>query len=234
MKKIFYILLFVVGSIVTFASCDDTETYAEQKEEEKSAISSFITKAGIKVISETEFRRRYADSTYMKDGNMIKMLTDTTAGNNEYVLFSTSGVYMQIVDLGVGEPLAAGKTASVVCRFTEWNLESTNPIDNPDSCQLTNQLSTFISTPDIISLTNTSGTFTATFTSGVMCSSTYGYGSNYVPSGWLKPFTYIKLGRPSTEEDKIAHVHLIVPSAQGQEYASSYVYPCYYDLTFQK
>ena len=85
-----------------------------------------------------------------------------------------------------------------------------------------------------MSVTNTSGTFTATFTSGVMCSSSYGYSSNYVPSGWLKPLTYIKLGRPDSEDAKIAHVHLIVPSTQGQVYASSNVYPGYYDLTYQK
>ena len=234
MNKLIYALLFVIGGVSLLSSCDDTETYAEQKEEEKSAINSFISKAGITVISESEFNRRFADSTYVKDGKMLKMLTDTTTGKNEYVLFSTSGVYMQIVDLGVGTPLKSGTTTSVIARFTEWNLESTNPIDNPDSCQLTNQLSTFISTPDIMSITNTSGTFTATFSSGVMCSSSYGYGSSYVPSGWLKPFTYINVGRPDTEDEKIAHVHLIVPSSQGQEYASSNVYPCYYDLTFQK
>src|SRR5574344_3070723 len=109
MKKIVYVLM-LLASVVAFSSCDNTETYADQKADERAAISAYIAEAGIHVISESELKSRLADTTYVKDGKVLKMLTDTTTGKNEYVLFSTSGVYMQIVDLGVGTPLKSGTT----------------------------------------------------------------------------------------------------------------------------
>jgi hypothetical protein len=76
-----------------------------------------------------------------------------------------------------------------------------------------------------------SGSFYATFVFGVMANT---YGSNQVPTGWLVPLTYIKLGRPQTKDEKVAHVKLIVPHNQGQAYASSNVYACFYDITYER
>jgi hypothetical protein len=58
------------------------------------------------------------------------------------------------------------------------------------------------------------------------------YGAS-VPSGWLVPFNYINVGRQTNPDDEIAMVKLIVPHTQGQAYASSSVYPCYYVITYQ-
>lgn len=204
-------------------SCDSSETYAEQREDERNAINSYISNANINLISENTFKARF-DS--LKAGYNIT-LTDTA--KNEYVVFGQTGVYMQIIDQGCGDYLQSGQKASVSCRFMEWNLESYYP--NPDSCQLTNMNATSISTPDVMTVTNTSGTFTASFLNGLMTTT---YSSASVPAGWLVPLTYVKLGRPANEDERVAHVHIIVPASQGQPNASQYVYPCFYDLYYEK
>ena len=81
-----------------------------------------------------------------------------------------------------------------------------------------------------MTVTRTGATYTASFTSGVMYSS---YGAS-VPAGWLVPLQFIYLGRQSTADDEIARVRIIVPHSQGHSYASSSVYPCYYDITYQR
>lgn len=82
-----------------------------------------------------------------------------------------------------------------------------------------------------MTVTNTSGTFTASFLNGLMTTT---YSSASVPAGWLVPLTYVKLGRPANENERVAHVHIIVPASQGQPNASQYVYPCFYDLYYEK
>jgi hypothetical protein len=76
-------------------------------------------------------------------------------------------------------------------------------------------------------------TYTASFdtSSSVMYRT---YSSASVPAGWLVPLTYIKLGRPSTAEEDVALVKLIVPHTQGQSNAASSVYPCLYELSYQR
>ena len=209
MRKLSMLLLALVGAVV-FTSCSDSETYADQKKKERSAINSYIAKNGIKVISEDEF---FKDS-----------LTDTT--KNEFVLFESSGVYMQIIRKGCGEKIKDGENATVLCRFTERNLMT-------DSLQLSNDIISYASLVDKMNVKRNSGTFTASFdaSSSVMYSV---YGSTSVPSGWLVPLAYIKLGRPASENDQIAKVRIIVPHAQGQQYAVQGVYPCLYDITYER
>ena len=60
------------------------------------------------------------------------------------------------------------------------------------------------------------------------------YGTTAVPNGWLVPLTYINIGRPSEPGDQIAKVNLIVPHTQGQYYASANVYPCLYNITYER
>lgn len=209
MRKLSMLLLALVGAVV-FTSCSDSETYADQKKKERSAINSYIAKNGIKVISEDEF---FKDS-----------LTDTT--KNEFVLFESSGVYMQIIRKGCGEKIKDGENATVLCRFTERNLMT-------DSLQLSNDIISYASLVDKMNVKRNSGTFTASFdaSSSVMYSV---YGSTSVPSGWLVPLAYIKLGRPASENDQIAKVRIIVPHTQGQQYAVHGVYPCLYDITYER
>lgn len=210
MGKIKFIL-FAFAAIFTLMSCDDTESYADQKKKERAAINSYITKNKIKVISESEF---------------LAQDTTTDVSKNEYVLFDNTGVYMQIIREGCGEKLKDGETATVLCRFSEWNLLT-------DSLQLTNDILGLAAQVDKMSVKNTSGTFKASFVAGSSVMSTM-YGTTSVPSGWLVPLTYIKLGRPSNPDEEIAKVKLIVPHTQGHQYATSGVYPCLYEITYQR
>lgn len=210
MGKIKFIL-FAFAAIFTLMSCDDTESYADQKKKERAAINSYITKNKIKVISESEF---------------LAQDTTTDVSKNEYVLFDNTGVYMQIIRKGCGEKLKDNETATVLCRFSEWNLLT-------DSLQLTNDILGLASQVDKMSVTNTSGTFKASFVAGSSVMNTM-YGTTSVPSGWLVPLTYIKLGRPSNPDEEIAKVKLIVPHTQGHQYATSGVYPCLYEITYQR
>lgn len=209
MKKL---ALFFIGLLaVMFVSCNDYETYAEQRDRENSAISRFIRDSSITVINESQF----AEQGYTTD-----------LDKNEFVLMKSSGVYMQIVRDGCGEKIKNGETTTVLCRFTERNLLT-------DSIQLTNDILAFASIPEKMSVTNTNGTFSASFDTSSSLMYTF-YSSASVPSGWLIPLNYIKVGRQVSSDDEIAKVNLIVPSTQGHQYASSGVYPCYYTITYEK
>ena len=209
MQKLSWIVLALIG-VVLFASCDNDETYADQKKRERSAIAKFIAKEGITTISESQFKEQ---------GNV------TDVSKNEFVLFDRTGVYMQIVRKGTGEPLKDGETATVLCRFNERNLLA-------DTLQLSNNNLYYAAVVDKMMVVNTSGSFTASFDSGssVMYKA---YQTTSVPAGWLVPFTYINLDRDK-KGSEIAQVNLIVPHSQGHQYASSGVYPCYYELTYER
>lgn len=204
-KKLLGALALAVA-IGFMASCSKYETYGEKKEKERDAIAQFIADSSITVISQAQFAAQ--DST-------------TDVSKNEYVYLDNTGVYMQIVRKGCGSPLPDGKTTNVICRFIEYNI-----LDK--ALQLRNDLTP--SYYDKLSVTRSGKTFSANFASGLMQST---YGSS-VPSGWLVPFSFINVGIPSDENDEVAFVRLIVPHTQGQSYASSNVYPCYYVITFQK
>lgn len=210
MGKIKFALL-AFAALFTLMACDDTESYADKKKKERSAIRSYIAKENIKVISEKEFHAQ--DST-------------TDVSKNEYVLFETTGVYMQIIREGCGEKLKDGETATILCRFSERNLLT-------DSLQLTNDILGLAAQVDKMSVKNTSGTFRASFIEGASVMYSI-YGSASVPAGWLAPLTYIKIGRPAKPGEEIAKVKLIVPHTQGHQYASSGVYPCLYEITYQR
>lgn len=205
-----YIYLLFLG-VCFLGACNDSETYAEKKTRERNAIGKYIADSAVTVISEAQFK-----------ANGYK----TDVSKNEFVLFESNGVYMQIVRQGCGEKLKDGETAYVLCRFTERNLLT-------DSVQLTNDILYWSAIPDRMSVTNTSGTFTASFDTN-MSVMYQAYGSASVPGGWLVPFTYIDLGRPETADQEIAKVRLIVPAAQGQTYATQTVYPCLYDITYKR
>lgn len=216
-------MLLAVGCLCGLQSCNDDETYAEKREKERDAISSFlrrdvaITLNGdtlvdvglINVISEDQFYRQ--DSM-------------TNVANNEYVLFENTGIYMQIVRRGTGSKLLSGQTKSIICRYVEYNI-LTDAVQSNSSTAY----------PDIMDVTNTYGTFKGSFNTtinggGVMYNY---YGSKAVPAGWLVPLTYICIGR-QIDEREIAKVRLIVPHTQGHSDASSNVYPCFYEITYQE
>ncbi len=141
----------------------------------------------------------------------------TNVAENEYVLFKDNGVYMQIVNKGEGEKIPEEVRVEILSRFIEVKISTgdtlmMNPVygyENPEEliCRKVG--------------TNISGTFA----SGYMTT----YGSS-VPTGWLIPLNYINLGRSTSN---LAKVKLIVPAKQGQKDASYFVYPCFYEISYQ-
>lgn len=212
MKKLTYFLVALAG-IFLINSCNKTETYAEQKDKERALINKFIADSAVTVISEKQFFDH--DST-------------TDVSKNEYVLFESSGVYMQIIRKGCGTKLKNGETVTVLCRFAERNLKI-----GADSVQLKNTDLSNSHFCDKMTVKNNSGTFTASFINGASLMYQV-YKSASVPAGWLVPLSYINLGRPVNDGDEIAKVRLIVPHTQGQAYASQTVYPCLYDITYER
>ena len=210
MKKLNLIIMTLVA-VMALAACNDSVTYADLKKKERNAINRYITSHKIQKITEAEFEKK-------------GFVTDTT--KNEYVLFESTGVYMQIVRKGGGEKLKDGETATVLCRFKEYNI-----LEGDSALQLTN-ITQYSWQVDKMSVKNTSGTFTGSFISGERLMNSE-YSTQAVPSGWLVPLTYINLGRiPKGEETAL--VRLIVPHTQGQSDASSNVYPCLYELSLER
>ena len=207
MKKL---LLVCIAAIAVLASCNDYETYGDKKEKERNAISKFVSDYGILVIDEDQFV-------------LQGCTTDTT--RNEFVKLNKSGVYMQIVRPGCGEKLKDGETANICCRFREFDIEA-------DTATFRNNVDIYSATVDVMRVTNTSGTFSGSFTKGIMISA---YSSASVTAGWLVPLAYIKVGRSKSLTNEKAKVRLIVPHSQGTtQNAKAYVYPYYYEITFQR
>ena len=209
MRKVFTAVLAVV-CVLAFTACRNYETYGDKKKKERSAISDFIGKRGIRVIDESVFHQQ---------GDV----TDTS--RNEYVYMNNSGVYMQIRDAGCGRAIADGEQADLLVRFFEMCLM--------DSTFLANDTSPY--DVDVLNIKRTGSSYTGSFTDGLM-KATYGYGGAAfgAAQGMLVAFPYIKLGRPRTADEHVASVRLIVPHSQGHTVASNYVYPYYYEFTFQR
>ena len=219
-------LLFVFAAVGLFCSCDDEETYADRREKENQQIQNFLNTGvsltdtnsdtysinvpgGINVISESDF----AAKGYTTD-----------VSRNEYVLFNSSGVYMQILRKGPGKPLAEGESATVLVRYTEYDIASAY-------VRSTNVLNAYAVMPDVMTCSNSYGTIQASFLSGVMKNT---YDTSTVPAGWLIPLKYINLGRQDSENEEVARVRVIVPSTQGQINASANVYACFYDISYTR
>ena len=220
MNKIIYTLLFVFV-MMGLTSCNDYETYADLKEKEQNAISNFIAREGIQVIDE---------STFKAQGET----TDTA--DNQFVRMSRTGVYMQIVRKGCGKQLGTKESASLLCRFMEKNLLTDSVLVRNDQkgSIYYSSLGQYIDPSQYVDkmyVTRNGTTITAMFESGMM--QNY-HSSTSVPGGWLVPLNYINVGRPEKESDEIAKVRLIVPHSQGTADASSSVYPCYYEISYER
>ena len=206
MKKSILLLMGLVG-LLSFLGCNDYETYAEKKEAERDDISKFIADSAFTIITETQFHSQ-GDSTSVE--------------KREFVLLDKSGVYMQIVRRGCGNYVQDGETLNILCRFLEVNIQ--------DTAQYLYNHVYYVYDVDKMYVQRAGSTYTASFTEGKMYQV---YGAS-VPLGWLAPLPYIKIGRRVTETDELAKVRLIVPHSQGHSTASQYVYPYYYEITFQR
>lgn len=197
-------LFFYTLLFVFMVACDDTVTYSEMKEKEIKTIKEYIKDQGINVITYEKFVAQ--DST-------------TNLENNEYV--EIDGVYMQIVrnpkDATDARRIENGETRNMLVRYFEYNIQDGDTISG----------NKYYSDYDEMRVTNNSGTYTAAFVSGMMLTI---YESSYVPTAWLIPFNYLWFTR---YQSQLAKVNLIVPHTRGTSNATTYVYPCFYEITFQ-
>jgi len=205
-----------------YVGCQSYETYADKKEQERAAIENFIAKESIQVIGEDQFKAQN---------------NTTDVSKNQFVYFDRSGVYMQIVRKGTGSILEENKAVNISCRFMEKNIQT-------DSVLIRNDIQAFVTKNglrynvadylDKMTVTRTGTTITASFITGMM----YLYHSSAtVPSGWLVPLNYVNIGRPdpgTSTDEEVSKVRLIVPHSQGTVDASSSVYPCYYEITYER
>ena len=173
MKKPIFIVLAILSAIA-WCSCEDYETYAEQKEKEKNHIYDFIDEQDITVIDM---------ETFEANGQV----TDTA--KNEFVLFEDKGIYMQIVRKGEGEMMEPGDRGVFMARYLEYNIANGDTISG----------NLYASTPDKFTCERKGDTFSASFTQGYM----YAIYGSAVPKGWLLPFSYITPGRPNDKAAKV-------------------------------
>jgi len=224
MKRVLYPILLLLLAL-SYTACENYETYADKKEKERDAIDNFIAREGIQVISEGEFNAQNQTTNLEK---------------NQFVRFDRNGVYMQIVRPGYGEKMEENKTVNVICRFMEKNIMTDSVlIRNDQTAYITMNGETYNTKnyPDKMTCVRTGTTITASFLTGGMMYSYHGSAS--VPAGWLVPLNYVKIGRPDPAEepsdnDEVSKVRLIVPHSQGTADASASVYPCYYEITYER
>lgn len=218
----FFLVATLTG--LTLTSCEDEQTYAEQKKAERRAISAFISNGTLQVDSELGDTLLYVEPIKEITEQQFEQQDSTTnLADNEYVKFASTGVYMQIIRKGTGKKLEEGETTPILVRYTEYNISG-------DSIQSRNTNAYNIAMLDEMTVSNTSGTLTGTFTQGLM---KFTYSSAQVPEGWLIPLRYINIGR-QTDDQEIAKVRIIVPHSSGQTSAISNVYPCFYELTYMR
>ena len=225
MKKVLYSTLIILLGSMFVSSCDDDETYAEQKEKENKALSSFLKRDVYITGVDGDTICHVGKITPIDEAQFNAQDSTTNLEKNEYVLFKNTGVYMQIVRKGEGQRIKNGESKRILSRFIEYNILG-------DSLQLRDDVTYWATSPEILNVTNNSGTITASFDTEAGGAMYLTYKSTSVPSGWIVPLKYINLGR-YTSDESIAKVRLLVPHSQGTQNATSSVYPCFYEILYQ-
>lgn len=219
MKKTLSLLLTACAvsiSMFTATSCKDGETYAEMKEKENDAIANFVENNHFVGHINTITEEQFAAQGYTTD-----------VASNQFVLFNSDGIYMQIVRQPEGKTMVqmalersdSTITKPISCRFLEYDIE------NADTTY-SNLYTTSVAQSMQCTYSHYSRSFTASFNSSGRMYAAYG---SSVPSGWLKPLSYVHL---TTEDGKQAKVRIIVPHSSGTTNASGYVLPFYYEITY--
>ena len=227
MKKQIFYLLFIS---CVLQGCNKGITYADQKENEKNDIQSWIVKHDYKIISEEQFYKQ-----------------DSLTNENEFVLLKESGVYMNIIQRGKGKRILDDGRYTIISRYLEialsgienffvtgdtlsGNMKLRNyPVFGPENWGLPQ----YMAQPDNYILTIDKNNYKASFKENSMMA--YVYKTASVPSGWLIPLRFLKPANsiPTLPSEDIARVKLIVPHSQGSAQAMKYVYPCLYEITYQ-
>lgn len=206
MKRFYLALAVPALLLMPMVSCDDEETYAEQKEREISQINSFLLENDVDVISLEDF---------LKDTITDNSETGPDFTRNEYVLFSDKGVYMQIVRRGKGRTMASGERWNMNARYHEIYVSTGDTLT----------MNRFQLGADKFYIKRTGDSYTASFTGGVMLQT---YGSS-VPNAWIMAMPYIRPG--FLNGDASAKIRLIVPHNEGTQTAAQSVYPTFYEIT---
>lgn len=228
MKKTRVFVTAMALAALIFQSCNDGKTYAEYREDEIDAINAWISTHDYDIISESEF---YAQ--------------DTMTAENQFVLFEESGVYMNIVEKGKGKSVLPDGSYSILSRYFEIAMQNREDMfnlgdtltGNMNLYNYTNYIANsswslpmYMLHPEEYKVTINGESYSGAFTESYIMNAVYE--STSVPSGWLLPLRYIKPARTSSSTD-VARVRLIVPHEEGTvNYASRFVYPCYYEITY--
>ena len=172
----------------------------------------------------------------LPDAKICPNMWETTSGG--VVMGKREYTHVQELLPSIKAMLEEGKTATVLCRFVEYNILA-------DSMLVRNDIPYFIYNSylgqvidcsqyvDKMSVLRSGTTCTASFLAGGMMYM-YHSTSTSVPTGWLVPLNYINIGRPDKEGEETAKVRLIVPHSQGTADASSSVYPCFYEIQYEQ
>jgi len=207
-KLLFFNLMTLL--VLVIVSCSSSETYADKKNKESNAISQLISDSGFVVITEDQFYSQ-----------------DSMTGKDEFVLFESSGVYMNIQSIGCGSKIKKNSSASVIWRWNAYDIENEG---------WTEYMTLFGDLYEKVYVSNTNGTLSALYIDGTYNSSdcyNSSTGAYIVPTGFLVPLLYVNVGRPQSDSEDIARVRLIVPHSAGTYYASSYVLPYYVEITYE-
>ncbi len=202
MKKLLLIFFSLLAVGYLFQACDNSKTYAEMLDEEKDAVNAFIRDNKITVISEDEFKAQGYTTDLEK---------------NEYVSFTSNGIYMQIVNKGVDGDTIRNNN-EVVVRLVQTDIKTRDTTyfnvvlpgfeNRPD-------LYTY---PDVFRYVDNGTSIAGVFLQGNMPSFQQ---STDVPPGWLVALKYVT---------NFGHVRIVVPSKMGYSEANRSVTPYFYDI----
>ena len=140
----------------------------------------------------------------------------TSVEKNEFVLFKDRGIYMQIVRKGEGKKkMQDGDRVTFLVKYLEVNIETGDTISG-----------NLYAAPDKLICSRIGDSFKVEYAEGYMSVAYNGQ----IPSGWLVPLSSITPGRPN---DKASKVRLILPHSESTSMAAQYVYPTYYEITYE-
>ena len=216
MKKLLFLFLSLLTAGGLFQACDNSKTYAEMLEDEKNAVERFIKDSAIHVISVEDFERNDTVTKAKANGDAY----------DEFVFFSSEGIYMQIIDRGDYD--ADDKNAykfedrDIICtKYKEINVDTRELASFNIPTEEYMDAGPLYANPAVFVYVKKETYSAGTFVEMDYVWASY-YGSTAVPQGWLLALPYLRDN---------AHVRLIVPSKMGHQSAQQYVTPFFYDIT---
>lgn len=216
MKKLLFLFLSLLTAGGLFQACDNSKTYAEMLEDEKNAVERFIKDSAIHVISVEDFERNDTVTKAKANGDEY----------DEFVFFSSEGIYMQIIDRGDYD--ADDKNAykfedrDIICtKYKEINVDTRELASFNIPTEEYMDAGQLYANPAVFVYVKKETYSAGTFVEMDYVWASY-YGSTAVPQGWLLALPYLRDN---------AHVRLIIPSKMGHNSAQQYVTPYFYDIT---